>query len=59
MGYPPNWFEMNQMIQSSSHGGLGVERSLHKKCHFAPVDRIPLEDVYGTTIGPAMHALDV
>ena len=33
----------------SSHGGLGVERLLHKKCHSAAVDRIPL----GETI-PAM-----
>ena len=30
-----------QDLLSFSRGGLGVEYLLHKKCHSAPVDRIP------------------
>ena len=31
-----------QLLKTSSHGGLGVERLLDNKCHYAPVDQIQL-----------------
>ena len=35
-------FKKEQELFPSSRGGLEVEHLLHKKCHSAPVDRIPL-----------------
>ena len=34
-------FATLQLTLTSSRGGLGVERSLHKKCNSAPLDRTP------------------
>ena len=41
-------FATLQLTLTSSRGGLGVERSLHKKCNSAPVDRtlaVPLSEI--------------
>ena len=38
-------YKYHTISLESSRGGLVVERLLHKKCHSATVDRIPLEEI--------------